>query len=84
MDFVLDQLQIEEPIELIEQYQKHWPIETNRPSDQRQLIGEAKSTCKQVTENNGLARPTTLARAETSWETIDQTITITASIADSI
>ena len=84
IDFVLDRLQIEEPIEPIEQYQKHWPIETNRLTDRGRLIGEAESACKQVTENNGSARPTTLARAKTSWEVIHQTITITANIADGI
>ena len=84
IDFVLDRSQIEEPIEPIEQYRKYWPIKTNQPTDWRRLIGEAESACEQITENNGLARPTTLARAETSQEAIDQTITITANIADSI
>ena len=56
----------------MEQYEKHQPIETNQPSNQRQLIGkaninsapsnreqlfvEAKSACKQITENDGLGK----------------------------
>ena len=71
MDFVLERSQIEELIELIKWYQKYQPIETNRPSNRRQLIGKTESACKQITKNNGLARPTTLARAKTSQKTID-------------
>ena len=33
---------------------------------------------------NGLARPVTLAKAETNQKAIDQTITITTNIADGI
>ena len=84
MDFVLNRSQIEEPIGPIEQYQKHRPIETNQPTDWGWLIGEAKSARKQVTKNDGSARPMTLARAETSWEAIDRTITITVNVADGI
>ena len=84
IDFVLDCLQIEEPIRPIKQYQKHRPIKTNRPTDRGWLIGKAESVCEKVTENDGSARPTFLARAETSWEAIDQTITITTNIADGI
>ena len=84
IDFVLDRSQIEEPIGPIERYRKHRPIETNRPTDRGRLIGEAESARQQVTENDGSVRPTTLARAKTSWEAIDRTITITANIADGI
>ena len=75
-------------------------MKTNQPSNQRQLIDEAnrnlalnnweqliskaKNACKQITENNNLAKPTILAKAKASWEAIDQTITITANIASGI
>ena len=96
----MDRLQFKKPIELIEQYQKHWPIEINRPSNQgsligkannnsvpsnhEQLLGKAESARKQITENNDLVSPTTLAKAETNWKAIDQMITITANITDGI
>ena len=37
-----------------------------------------------VIENDGLARPATLAKAKTNWEAIDWTITIPTNIADGI
>ena len=89
-----------ELIEPIKQYWKHWPIKTNQPSNWGQLIseaninsassnwkqlfGKAKSACEQIIENDGLARLTTLAKAETNQKAIDQTITITANIADGV
>ena len=84
IDFVLNRSQIEEPIRPIERYRKDWPIETNRPNDRGWLIGEAESACDQVNENDGSARPMTLARAKTNWEAINRTISITANIADGI
>ena len=62
----------------------NWPIETNQLSDQEQLLGKAKSDCKQITKNNCLARLANLAKAKTNWEAIDQTIRINVNIADGI
>ena len=60
----------------------HWPTnQTNQPI--KPTIDQSRPT-NQVIENEGLRRPATLAKAETYWEAIDQTITITANIADSI
>ena len=100
IDFVLDRLQIEEPIEPTKQYQKHQPIKINQPSNwgwlisktninsvpsnQKQLFDEAQSACKQITKNIGLAKLTTLVNSETNQDAIDQTITITANIANSV
>ena len=76
-----------EPIKPIKQYQKYQPIKTNQPSDWAQLIGQAninlalsnqkqlfdkaKSACKQITKNDGLPRPTTLAKAKANRKSID-------------
>ena len=46
IDFVLDRLQIKEPIESIEQYWKHWLIKTNQLTDWEWLIGETKNARK--------------------------------------
>ena len=48
------------------------------------MLGEAKNACKQITEKDGLAKPKTLAKAQTNWAAIDETIIITANIADGI
>ena len=60
----------------------------DRPTDQtnqpiEQTIDRSRPT-DQVIENDGLARPATLAKAKINREAIDQTITITANIADGI
>ena len=65
---------------------------TNQTNDQptnwtnqwiKPTIDQSRPTDR-VIENNGLARPATLAKTETNWEAIDQIITITANIVDGI
>ena len=48
------------------------------------MLKKAEKACKQISKNDGLAKPTTLAKAKTSQEAIDWIITITANIADGI
>ena len=52
--------------------------------DQKKLLDKAKNACKQIIKNNGLARPTTFAKAKTNQEAINQIVTIIINIADDI
>ena len=59
-----------------------WPInQTNQPI---KLSIHQLRLIDWIIKNDGLARPLTLAKAKTNWEAIDQTITITANIANGI
>ena len=60
----------------------NWPTDWSNQLI-KPTINQSRQT-DQVIENDNLARPATLAKAKTNQKAIDQTITITANIADSI